>query len=337
MAPIMRELKKRKIDYIFIHTGQHDFGDLIKTLDVKKPDIIINQKNGFSGQTQSAIKWGIETLPKLIRYFSDNKDIEYVLYHGDTMSTGISSIAAKLTGKKGCHIEAGLRSYNIFEPFPEELMRILADNLSTFKFAPSKKAAKRAGRNSFNVGNTSCESLSYALKFVQNKKKVKKKYAVCTIHRHENIKSRERLEQIAKIITLSPYPVKFFLHENTKKKLLEYGIFHLFKKCEMLNSLSYIDFVPILANSSLIFTDGGGMSEEAAQLNIPIIILRKDTEREELLLRGDQFLTHLDIDSAKIALTHILDLPKKYNIINIYDGGNTSAQIVDILLNISQH
>jgi UDP-N-acetylglucosamine 2-epimerase (non-hydrolysing) len=247
------------------------------------------------------------------------------------MSTGISAIAAKLTGKKGCHVEAGLRSYNIFEPFPEELMRILADNLSSLKFAPSEIAVKRAGHNSFNVGNTSCESLRYALKKAQNVKKSKKKYAVCTIHRHENIKSPVRMMQIAEIIALSPYPVNFFMHENTKKKLSEYGLLCLFSDYEILNPLGYIDFAPILAGSSLIFTDSGGMSEEAAQLNIPCVILRKSTEREELLHRADQFLTFLDIDKAKSALNAISNLPRNYKFRNIYDAGNTSSKILDIL------
>ena len=336
MFPIMLEFKKRRIEYLFIHTGQHNLDDLIKTFKTKAPDVVINARDGFKGDTGGAFGWGLKTLPKIISFLKEKKDIEFVIVHGDTMSTAIGAVAGRLCGKQVCHVEAGLRSENIREPFPEELMRIIVDNISQIKFAPSEKSARRLQGQVFNVGNTSLDSLKEALSLkLIPKIHLPKKFVVATIHRHENIKSKKRMESIINILNYSQYPVFWFIHENTKQKLIEYNLMKDIEKSKNIfleYPREYSLFVQILKNALFVYTDGGGMSEECAELSIPCIILRLNTEREELLDRWDQVLTKLNENIGKMASMKYSLPRKEYYIKSHYNNGSSaSTQIVDIL------
>lgn len=330
----MLELEKRKIDYLFVATGQHNLNDLFKKFGTKAPDIIVNPQDGFKGDTGGAFGWAIKTLPKIISMLRKHKDIEYVIVHGDTISTLIGCAAARLTGKKVCHVEAGLRSGNLQEPFPEEIVRRIVDFFSYVKFAPSEKAAKRLSGNSINVGNTSVDSLHTALFLCKSSFSIEKPYSVCTIHRHENIKSKERMQKILNILSYPQMDILFFIHDNTVKKLKDFGLYEQLKSnknIKLMRPIPYIEFTKVLAGTHIIFTDGGGMSEEAAELNIPCIILRYATEREELLERWDQTLTKLNEDIAKHAIKRYSSSHIKYILPNPYNGNGASIKIVNYL------
>jgi len=335
MFPVMLELEKRKINYLFIATGQHYLGDLIKKFGTKAPDIVVNSQDGFKGDTGGAFSWGIKTFPKVISMLQKHTEYNYVIVHGDTISTLIGACAGKLTGKQVCHVEAGLRSGNLKEPFPEEIIRRIVDFLSNIKFAPSDKAANRLNGISINTGNTSVDGLHLALKMCKSSFSIEKPYSVCTIHRHENIKSKERMEKILNILEYSSMDILFFIHDNTVKKLKDFGLYDKLKSnshIKLMRPIPYIEFSKVLSGAHIIFTDGGGMSEEAAELNIPCIILRYETEREELLERWDQTLTKLDIEVSKRAIMFD-SLPRdKYKLINPYNANGTSKKIVDFLL-----
>jgi UDP-N-acetylglucosamine 2-epimerase (non-hydrolysing) len=284
MWPILNYLHKEKIYHEFISTGQHDLEKLIQSFDGNQPNIIINQRDGFSGETGGAFKWGLETLPKLVNYFRKQDKKSIVLVHGDTISTSTTAVAAKLAGLRVAHIESGLRSGNIFEPFPEELMRIITDFLSDFKFPPAV------------YGNTIYETMSALL----NKKigAVDEAYAVATIHRHENIKSKERLTKIIEIINACPYKVYFAIHNNTKKKMEEYGL-KLNDNVVPMGSVDYKTFLNKYMKSAwLMISDGGTVSEESAFFGTPCLIMRMETERKELLKLKTQCLSKLDYDTS---------------------------------------
>jgi UDP-N-acetylglucosamine 2-epimerase (non-hydrolysing) len=342
MFPVMLELQKRNIEYKFIATGQHKLYDLIKMFNTKAPDIIINSRDGFKGDTGGAFKWALQTNPKLIKYLKNNDDIKYVLVHGDTLSTLIGSWASKISGKKLVHVEAGLRSGNIREPWPEELVRRIVDFISDIKFCPSEKCKKRLGGVSFNVGNTSIDSLYMALSLENHPNiDLPQQFAIASIHRHENIKSPDRMKKILKIIGNSEIPVIWFMHENTKQKLFDYGLEHELKETRNLKiipSMEYSQFINVLGRAQFVFGDGGSLAEECAELNIPYITLRYETEREELLNRPDQCLTKLDINIAQtVVLKYSMnreyyDLPNPY-----FTGESASKQIVDILVGMEKN
>lgn len=335
MFPVMLELEKRKINYLFVATGQHNLNDLFKKFGTKAPDIIVNPQDGFKGDTGGAFGWAIKTLPKIISMLQKHTNIDYVIVHGDTISTLIGCVAARLTGKYVCHVEAGLRSGNIKEPFPEEIVRRIVDFFSYIKFAPSEKAAKRLRGNSINMGNTSVDSLHMALSLCKSSFSIEKPYAVCTIHRHENIKSKDRMRKILDILEYSEMDILFFIHDNTIKKLKDFELYNKLKentRIKLMRPIPYVEFSKVLSGSNIIFTDGGGMSEEAAELNIPCIILRYETEREELLARWDQTLTKLNLEKARRAM-RIYSLPHdKYVLPNPYNNHGSSKKIVDFLL-----
>lgn len=335
MFPVMLELQQRKIDYLFIATGQHYLNDLVKKFGTQAPDIIINPQDGFKGDTGGAFGWAIKTLPKIISMLRKHTDIDYVIVHGDTISTLIASVAARLTGKQLCHVEAGLRSGNLREPFPEEIVRRIVDFLSHIKFAPSQKAANRLKGTSINTGNTSVDSLHTALSLCKSSFLIDKPYSVCTIHRHENIKSKERMDKILNCLGYSEMEILFFIHDNTIKKLKDFGLYEKLKQnknIKLMRPIPYIEFSKVLSGAKIIFTDGGGMSEEAAELNIPCVILRYETEREELLDRWDQTLTKLNLDKARKAM-RIYSLPHDpYILPNPYNGHGSSNKIVNFLI-----
>ena len=334
MFPVMLELEKRKINYLFVATGQHNLNDLFKKFGTKAPDIIVNPQDGFKGDTGGAFGWAIKTLPKIISMLRKHKHIDYVIVHGDTISTLIGCVAGKLTGRKICHVEAGLRSGNLKEPFPEEIVRRIVDFFSFVKFAPSEKSAKRLRGNSINVGNTSVDSLHMALNLCKSSISLKKPYAVCTIHRHENIKSKDRMEKILNILEYSEMDILFFIHDNTVKKLKDFGLYDKLKenkRIKLMKPIPYVEFSKVLSGSHIIFTDGGGMSEEAAELNIPCIILRYETEREELLDRWDQTLTKLELDKARHAMKVYSSPSHQYVLPNPYNNNGSSKKIVDYL------
>jgi len=144
--PVMLELQKKKIPYYFIHTGQHNLKDLCKKFGIKNPDIILTKESKesskFNSKKLKAIMWNIGLIFKIKKELKELKELKYVLYHGDTMTTFTASLASsKLLNSnkkyKNVHLEAGLRSFNVFEPFPEELSRRGVGIFSDILFAPS--------------------------------------------------------------------------------------------------------------------------------------------------------------------------------------------------------
>jgi len=330
MFPVLREFESRGVDYTFISTGQHDLQTLIASCGTKFPDVVLDSKKGFGGNTGGASFWALKTLPKMFGVLGEVKP-DVVLYHGDTMSTVIAAIATKLRGIDGCHIEAGLRSGSLREPFPEEIARIIADRCSTIAFVPSLLCADNTlHADTIVVGNTVYDSIVYSLV----DKKSTSVYAVATIHRHENIKSRERMNKIVDILSFSPIPVHLYLHDNTKQKLQDYGLWDKllsFKNIKVTPTLDYKSFLPELKNAKFVLTDGGSMSEECAWFNVPCIILRMETERKELLERPDQFLSTLDVEASKFKVVEFSKVKFK-NLFNPYYHNRSAAKwIVDVL------
>jgi UDP-N-acetylglucosamine 2-epimerase (non-hydrolysing) len=334
MAPILLEFQKRNIPYLFIHTGQHNLEKLITQFQVNSPDIIIDQQRGFNNNTGGAFVWGFKIIPKMISYLKKQNNIEYVLVHGDTISCFASTISCWLTGKKIIHVEAGLRSGNILSPMPEDIIRHIADFLSFIKFAPSIKSAKRLKGMSINVGNTIFDSLPIALKLGKLPDiDLQSPYAIASIHRYENLKSKKRMKTIIDIMSYSTIPVYWFLHKNSRAKLIEYDLMKdIGKNIILKDPLDYLEFIHVLKDAQFVISDGGGISCECAYLNLPILIMRYETEREEFLNRWDQVLSKFDMNISRNAIDLFSKSREKYKLPNpYYNGISASKQIVDFL------
>jgi len=346
--PVMLELQRRSIPYFFIHTGQHNLRDLCEVFGVQQPDVILTPepKNGskFHAKVVKALFWNAEVLVRLRIELNNRPRMKYVLFHGDTMTTSVAAIASWrgmswLKDFKNVHLEAGLRSNDLKEPFPEEISRKIADKLSKVLLVPTQSAyenVKHCKRKEIHlVGNTISDASRIALQLCTNKTRLNRgRFALVTIHRHENIKDKERLKMIIKAIEHIPIKTYFALHDNTKKKLKEFKLYNRLKKCKNVNliaPLPYVDFIYQISQCSLLLCDGGSMQEESLLFNKPCIIMRKATERQEGLETNFQFLSEFNLKKTKEKIDEYLSPRFKLKEVKNPYGINVSKKIVDIL------
>lgn len=348
--PVMYELDRRGIEWTFIHTGQHNLGELTKIFKVKYPDIEITPPpkyttTKFWTKTRKAIKWYTTIIPKIKKTINSIIDLKWVIYHGDTMSSAAASVAASKrlnTSKlyKNAHLEGGLRSGSLFEPFPEEISRRICDKFSDVIFAVSEGTKKNLERENqkgkiIHTGNTIVDSVVLVDKLGKKIKHPKGRYALVTIHRHENIKNRNRLKKIVDILNFVPIKTYFPIHDNTKKQLIKFNLYDKLlsnKNIEILKLKNYIEFIKWMKNSSLLITDGGSIQEESLVFKKPCLLLRMRTERIEGIIPRLNLLSKLDVEKSKKFLEYVLDKkwkPPKFR--NPYGEFGVSKKVVDVL------
>ena len=312
MAPIMQKLNEKGIAYNFIDSGQHAgiTRDLIKQFRLRPPDVYLRNKSGNIRTIPQALMWSTRTLSQPL--FSPNQSSKRIfnnqqgicLIHGDTLSTLISLIYAKRCGLQVAHIESGLRSYHLFDPFPEEMVRLAAMRFSDILYASSDWAFNNLCKMGYqnktvNIGfNTGIDAVRYAVKQVRGKNRPNQPYVVVTIHRLETIYSRARLKMIVDLLirVSLKYRVIFVLHEPTKQQLAKFDMLSLLSQSpsvELLTLLPYVEFVDLFAGADFIVTDGGSIQEECYYLNKPCMVMRSKTERVEGLGENVQ-LTKFD-------------------------------------------
>ena len=347
-APLMKELKKQKRDYYFIHTGQHaNYSKQCKNLGVKIPDAVLSGGREIKGRINSgSIKWTFRTISEVKDRLSEIRP-EYVIYHGDTISSVTASLGASrlLNGKrktwKSVHLEAGLRSGSLKEPFPEEISRIICDRLSDVLLTVSERTTenlkKYKKKKVFNAGNTILDTLN--ARPDKNPNNAKENYALTSIHRYENLKSKDRMRKIIGIIKLAGVKIVWPMHENTKVSLIKHGMMkdvQEIKNIEIMPLIDYSDFLKYLANCKYVLTDGGTVQEECLIFKKPCILLRKKTERQEGLKTGIQFLTRLNPERSKKIIKKIEgDKLAIRDFKNPYGEKGVSGKIVKILNNLN--
>lgn len=345
MAPLMLEMERRDIPFKLIFTGQHretmqqlmsDFGV------VTQPDYLYDGAE-ITGIVQMA-KWFLRCAYRAIRspdrYMPRAKDgPNVVLVHGDTFSTLLGAIVGKFLKADVAHIEAGLRSHNIFHPFPEELTRIIVFRLSRLSFCPGDWAfcnMKGYRTQAINTQtNTLRDALASMLKFERNMPlPFDREFGIASIHRFENIFNRERLLQIVTLLeqAAARFPLAFVLHPATRKKLTQFGIMSRLEQnpsMRLLPRMGYADFVHLMRHSRFVITDGGGNQEELSYLGIPTLLMRKATERQEGI--GETaVLCNYDAGILNQFLDDIATKPRS-NAVNTEAKESPSAMIVDHL------
>lgn len=231
------------------------------------------------------------------------------------MSTAAASIASSkiLNPKKtwkNIHLEAGLRSGSMFEPFPEEISRKISDKFSDILLAVSdlteynlKNSNGFSSKEIKKLGNTIVDS---AIITHNKAKKMYKKqnyeYALINIHRHENLRSKERMKKILEILKCIKIEAIWPLHDNTAHYLKKYGLMEELrniKNIEIIPLTNYFKFIFFLANCKYLITDGGSIQEESLIFKKPCLLLRRKTERQEGLSTGINFLTKLNVAYSK--------------------------------------
>ncbi|MBT4258080.1 UDP-N-acetylglucosamine 2-epimerase (non-hydrolyzing) [archaeon] len=351
--PVMQELKKQKIPYYFIHTGQHNLQNLCEKFNVKKPDAVLTLEPEkttklWSKINQKSIGFALLNVFLIRKELKKLKNLKYVLYHGDTMTTSAAAIgSSKLLNPfkkyKNVHLEAGLRSEKYFEPFPEEISRIIAGKFSDILFAVSKRSKnnlkKYVGKkNIIQLGNTVVDSIHLSFEMAKKNKTKrlnKEKFALVVVHRHENLKNKTRLSKIVEIISSLELPTYFAMHDSTEKQLKTFGLYDKLisnKRIKIIPNMEYTSFIYQIKNCSLILCDGGSLQEESLVFNVPCILFRKATERQEALETNFQFLSGLKVKESKKKIQEYLNPKfKPLPIKNPYGEVGLTKKVVEVL------
>ena len=296
MAPVMRELEKRDAPYRFIFTGQHyqTIDWLLDNFGIREPDVFLNYKAiDVTGVMQMA-KWlwhcWYEAKRREDEIFAPGDG--WVLVHGDTISTLFGAALGWRAGKMLAHVESGLRSFDYLNPFPEELVRMMAFRFSHLYFCPTNWAANNLrhykGEKIITGGNTLMDSLRMVLKENLGPQPdiPQKPYGIVSVHRFENIFQKAHLERIIRILEFvaRKYYLLFILHPPTEKKLKKFGFYGRLNDnpfIELRPRHDYFSFIKLCRQSSFMMTDGGSNQEESYYLGLPCLLLRRRTERQE--------------------------------------------------------
>jgi UDP-N-acetylglucosamine 2-epimerase (non-hydrolysing) len=344
IAPIIHEIEKRQklnasISYQLVHTGQHYDKNLSDTffeeLNIPPPHINLNVHSGSQAEQTGAIMLGFEKV--LQEHATD-----LVLVVGDVTSTMACTIVAKKAHVDVAHVEAGIRSGDL--KMPEEINRMVTDSITDYFFTTSEVAnsnLKHSGvseKNIFFVGNVMIDTLLNNLPRLK-KPSVwdelsisEKNYYVLTLHRPSNVDSLAAFSALLKLIVKKAKgaPIIFPVHPRTKKILEKADL--TFNNLHYIDPLGYLSFIYLVKNAKAVFTDSGGITEEASILNVPCITFRDSTERPETCELGTNMLVGNDLEAINKAF-HLLDTNqwKQAEPIHLWDG-KASERIVDQLL-----
>jgi UDP-N-acetylglucosamine 2-epimerase (non-hydrolysing) len=277
-----------------------------------------------------------------------------VIVQGDTLTAMIASLVAFFNQIKVFHVEAGLRTNNIYSPFPEELNRKIISLISYLNFSPTKNNAKNLKNENntnkiFVCGNTVIDAIKYIDKIKLNKVALLKleknfnflnfneKYILVTIHRRENFKHvSDFCEMLKRILNKFPnVKIIFSVHKNPNvKKIIEKKLKNI-KNLFLINSQNYLNFVYLIKKCFFIISDSGGLQEEVTYFAKPIIVFRETTEREEIKNKNSVIVTtNLNKIFYKIEnLIHSKRFYQKYSNKNFLFGrGDSSEKIIKLVL-----
>ena len=356
MAPLINALRKRgHFETKVCVTAQHrEMLDQVLSLFGIIPDYDLNLMK--SGQTLTDITSRILTALKPI--LAEFKP-DLVLVHGDTTTTFAATLASYYEQIDVGHIEAGLRTGNIYSPWPEEINRKLTAAISKFHFAPTQRAKENllsenvTAANIVVTGNTVIDALLQTKNILDqdlNLKKnlirnflgldLQKKFILVTGHRRENFGKgfQEICDGLARLAkSRSDVQVIFPVHLNPNVREIVHQRLSKFSNIFLLPPQDYLPFVLLLSNAELILTDSGGVQEEAPALGKPVLVMRENTERPEALAAGTAKLVGTRSSVITSEVLKLLDDSEEYakmsNAINPYGDGNASERIIAHLEN----
>lgn len=347
MAPLVKELEKRKeIESIVVVTAQHRqmLDSVLETFNIK-PDYDLNiMKQGQTlGDITTRALTGLEEVIK-----KEKPDI--VLVHGDTTTTFAGALAAFYNGTSIGHVEAGLRTYDKYSPYPEEMNRQMVDCMTDMYFAPtlmSKENLLKEGKDESKIyvtGNTAIDAMATTvdenythpeLKWI----KPNEKMILLTAHRRENLGEpmRNIFKAVKKITDeFNDVKVIYPIHLNPKVREIANEIFDGDDKVHLIEPLEVFDFHNFQNKSYIILTDSGGIQEEAPSLGKPVLVLRDTTERPEGIKAGTLKLVGTDEETiyneTKKLLTNKKEYEKMSKASNPYGDGHASEKIVDAII-----
>ena len=348
MAPVVKELRRRSQQYkvTVCVTGQHrEMLDHVLDIFEIKPDYDLNlmQPGQDLYDVSSRILLGMRRVLVL-----EKPDL--VLVHGDTSTSTFSALAAFYQHIPVGHVEAGLRTYNIYSPWPEEMNRQLNGRLCTWHFAPTERARQNLLKENISdeyitvTGNTVIDALHWVAASGKAKapslgRDESRRMVLITGHRRENF--GDGLKHICQAInTLAirfpkvdfVYPIH--LNPNIRKPVHELVDSNL-SNIYLLEPLNYLEFVGMMQQCTLLLTDSGGIQEEAPAFGKPVLVMRDTTERPEAIEAGTACLVGTDKDTIVDVVASLLDDINRYHVmstaINPFGDGHAAEHIADFI------
>ena len=331
LAPLSYQFKKRNIEHIVIHSGQHydeEMSDIFfKVLEIPEPDYLLFRKGKTSTQMISNLMIDLERILSI-----ENPNI--VLVYGDCNTTLAGALVAKNLDMKLVHIEAGMRSYN--KSMPEETNRVLTDHISDILLCSTKDSIEKLKKeniikNVHYVGNLQLELLEMCIKKYNNKEillknsLVKDNFILMTIHRHYNT-TKEQLEKIFNEIEKLNEQIIFPIHPRTNKVIIENNI-NIPKNIKIIKAIDYLNMTILERYCKYIITDSGGIQPEAWYLGKKCIVLRSETEWIEPIKNNNNILFNWE-NSLIDTINNFLNIKVKKN--NIKE--NVSFEIINLLV-----
>lgn len=365
MAPLVKEFQKNPLDFetIVCVTGQHRemLDQVLKIFEIT-PDYDLN----IMKQGQDLYDVTARVLTGMRDVFKDCKP-DVVLVHGDTTTSTAAALAAFYQQIPVGHVEAGLRTHNIYSPWPEEMNRQITGRIATYNFSPTPLSEKnlkeeKAHGQIFVTGNTVIDALHMVVKRLKEDEALAqeqvnvlaeagydvtrltngKKLVLITGHRRENfgegfISMVTAMKDLAGKYPEVDFVYPMHLNPNVRKPIHEvFGEdLSIYRNFFFIEPLQYLEFVFLMEKSTIVLTDSGGIQEEAPGLGKPVLVMRDTTERPEALESGTVHLVGTNHDLIVSEVSSLLDDPIAYDkmskAVNPYGDGNACSRIVDAL------
>lgn len=349
MCPLVKELEKHEeIESIVCVTGQHrQMLDQVLAIFQIKPDYDLNlmkNRQTLTTITSSVLMSLEELLPQI------NPDL--VLVHGDTTTSSSAALAAFYQQIPVGHVEAGLRTYDIYSPFPEEMNRKIISQIAELFFAPTENnrqnLLKENIRKGISVtGNTVIDAFQYTVKDDYRYKNEtlnaidfsKSRFILMTAHRRENL--GEPLENICRAVKriVREHPdveVVYPVHLNPAVRDTAFSILGDVDRVHLIDPLDVEDMHNVMSRSYLVMTDSGGLQEEGPHFGVPVLVLRTETERPEAITAGTVVLAGVVEDAIYQLADTLLNDSEKYQqmakAVNPYGDGHASERIAQKIL-----
>lgn len=349
MAPLVQELLTReRIETVICVTAQHRqmLDQVLQVFDLH-PDYDLNiMKTGQTlSQITSRVLLGLEEIIQ-------EEEPDLILVHGDTSTTYAGALAAFYNQVKIGHVEAGLRTYDKYSPFPEEMNRQMVGVMADYHFAPTLQSAKnlldekKKEESILVTGNTAIDALQTTVKQEYTHPVLDwigaDKMILLTAHRRENLGEpmRHIFRAIHRVVEEhEDIKVVYPIHMNPIVRNIAKEIFSDHDRIRLIEPLEVIDFHNFIARSHIILTDSGGIQEEAPSLGKPVLVLRDTTERPEGIAAGTLKLTGTNEETIYQMLSELLQDAQAYDSMakasNPYGDGMASKRIADFIESIA--
>lgn len=347
MAPLVKELDSRvEIESIVCVTAQHRemLDQVLEVFDIKPNyDLNVMKQGQTLSEITSRVLMGLEEVIK-------KEKPNIILVHGDTTTTFAGALAAFYNGVDIGHVEAGLRTWNKYSPFPEEMNRQMVDRMSDMYFTPTEVSKNNLLSENISddkiyvTGNTAIDAMKTTVKDNYNNEifdwAKEDKLILLTAHRRENL--GEPMRNIFKAVRriVNEYPdikVVYPVHLNPKVREVANEVFNGMDRVRLIEPLEVFDFHNFINKSYIILTDSGGIQEEAPSLGKPVLVLRDTTERPEGIEAGTLKLVGTSEEVIYNETKKLLDDKEEYNKMsrasNPYGDGFASKYIVDAIIN----